>query len=156
MSRRLEQAAIAFVVVFVAAQFIRPDRANPPTDFNRTIQAHLGTGNGLTAIVDRSCADCHSNGTAWPLYTRIAPVSWLMALAVTEGRRVLNFSEWGTYSPDQRRALLVASCADASAGKMPGSPYTLLHPEARLSAQDVETICRATDSDPALVVGDSR
>ena len=34
------------------------------------------------------------------------------------------------------------SCDAATSGKMPG-PYTLVRPETRLSAQDVETICAA-------------
>ena len=58
------------------------------------------------------------------------------------GRKAVNFSEWAAYPPEQQRKLLVESCQDASAGKMPG-PYTLLHPEVRLSGQDVETICAA-------------
>jgi hypothetical protein len=66
-----------------------------------------------------------------------------MAYGVREGRKAVNFSEWTGYSPEVQRMLLAASCQDASKGKMPGSPWTLLHPEARLSAQDVETICAA-------------
>src|SRR5262245_6295597 len=164
MSRRLKQAAIVFVVVLVAAQFIRPERANPPTDFSRTIQAHVGTTSRLTTLLDRSCSDCHSNTTTWPWYTQIAPMSWVMALGVREGRRALNFSDWAAYSPGERRALLAASCDDASAGRMPGSPYTLLHPEARLSTQDVETICaaareieaqQAADAEPTVAAGRS-
>lgn len=27
----------------------------------------------------RACGDCHSNETAWPWYSRIAPASWLIA-----------------------------------------------------------------------------
>jgi hypothetical protein len=40
MRKRLMQAAIVFVVVFAAARFVRPDRANPRTNPGRTIQAH--------------------------------------------------------------------------------------------------------------------
>jgi hypothetical protein len=65
-----------------------------------------------------------------------------MAQAVTEGRKAVNFSEWAAYSPDLQRTLLAVSCDDATSGKMPG-PYTLVRPETRLSAQDVETICVA-------------
>jgi hypothetical protein len=65
-----------------------------------------------------------------------------MAYGVKEGRKAVNFSEWVEYPPEQQRALLVESCRDVSAGKMPG-PYTLLHPEMRLSPQDVDTICAA-------------
>ena len=31
MSRRLKQAAVVFFIVFAAAQFVRPERANPAT-----------------------------------------------------------------------------------------------------------------------------
>jgi hypothetical protein len=142
MNRRLKQAVVVLVVVFAAAQFVRPERANPATDGSRTIQAHVGTSSGLVAVLDRACHDCHSNGTVWPWYTQIAPVSWLMAYGVTSGRRAVNFSEWTAYSPEKQRMLLAASCDDATSGKMPGI-YTLLRSETRLSAQDVETICAA-------------
>jgi len=142
VSRRLKQAAIVFLVFLAAAQLVRPGRANPPTDADRTIQAQVGTASGLTAVLDRACRDCHSNATVWPWYTHIAPVSWLMAYGVAKGRKAVNFSEWGSYRPEQQRTLLSLSCRDASTGKMPG-PYTLLHPEMRLSTKDVETICAA-------------
>lgn len=58
----------------------------------------------------------------------------------------LVLSEWAAYPAERQRALLVLSCQDASDGTMPGSPYTLLRPEARLSAQDIETICAAARS----------
>jgi hypothetical protein len=141
MSRRLKLAVVV-VVIFAAAQLIRPERANPPTDASRTIQAHMGTTSGLVAVLDRACSDCHSNRTVWPWYTQFAPVSWLMAYGVAQGRKAVNFSEWAAYPPEQQRKLLVEACQDASEGKMPG-PYTLLHPETRLSAQDVGTICAA-------------
>jgi hypothetical protein len=158
MSRRLKQAAVVLVVIFAAAQLVRPGRANPPTDASRTIQAQAGTASGLAPVLDRACRDCHSNATMWPWYTQIAPVSWLMARGVAEGRNAVNFSEWGAYSPSQQRTLLAASCEDVSTGRMPG-PWTLLHPETKLSAQDVETICAAarqaeasaaTNSEPPL------
>jgi hypothetical protein len=87
-------------------------------------------------------AGVDSNRTVWPWYARVAPVSWLMAYGVRTGRRAVNFSDWAAYRPDEQRALLAASCEDASTGKMPG-PYALLHPEMRLSAGDIETICAA-------------
>jgi heme-binding protein len=143
MSKRLRQAAVVFIVVFAAAQLIRPERANPATDAARTIQAHAGTTRELVAVLDRSCRDCHSNNTVWPWYTQIAPLSWLMARGVAEGRKAVNFSEWAGYPPDVQRMLLSVSCQDATSGKMPG-PYTLVRPETKLSPQDIETICAAS------------
>jgi hypothetical protein len=153
--RRLKQAAIVIVAVFAAAQLVRPERTNPTTDVSRTIQAHMPTGSGLVAVLDRSCRDCHSNGTVWPWYTQVAPLSWLMAQAVREGRNAVNFSEWAGYQPAQQRLLLALSCEDATNGKMPGA-YTLLRPETRLSPQDVETICAAARQADTRAAGGSR
>jgi len=142
MGRRLMQAAVVFVVLLAAAQLIRPNRHNPPTDPSRTIEAHAGTSSDLAVVLDRSCRDCHSNNTVWPWYTQIAPLSWLMARGVAEGRKAVNFSEWASYPPDVQRTLLSVSCQDATSGKMPG-PYTLVRPETKLSLRNIETICAA-------------
>jgi hypothetical protein len=142
MKRRLQRGALILVVAFAAMQLVRPERANPAIDPARTIQAHVDPASRLPTILDRACSDCHSNATVWPWYTQVAPVSWLMARGVAEGRKSVNFSEWAGYSSSQQRILLSASCDDASTGRMPG-PWTLLHPEARLSPQDIETICAA-------------
>jgi hypothetical protein len=147
MSTRVKQAGIVSIVVLAAAQLVRPERANPPTDSSRTLQAQVGTSSGLVAILDRACGDCHSNGTMWPWFTHVAPVSWLMSYSVTEGRNAVNFSEWAGYPPELQRGLLAASCRDASEGTMPGV-YTLLRPRTRLSIQDVEIICEAA-SEPS-------
>ncbi len=63
--------------------------------------------------------------------------AWIVRLASVGG-----FAEWAAYPPAQQRDLLSKSCRDASTGKMPGA-WTLLHPEAKLSTQDVQTICGA-------------
>ena len=155
MSRRLKQVAAGLVVAFAAAHLVPSERANPPTDPSRTIEAHVGKASGLVAVLNRACGDCHSNGTAWPWYTQIAPLSWLMAKGVTLGRKAVNFSQWAAYSPEQRQTLLVAACNDVSGGTMPGRSWTLLHPEARLSPQDVETICAAARQTAASAATDS-
>jgi hypothetical protein len=87
VSRRLKQIAVVFIVVFAAAQLVRPEHTNPPTDATRTIEAHMGTASGLGAVLDRSCRDCHSNHTVWPWYAQIAPLSWLMPAAWPKGER---------------------------------------------------------------------
>ena len=143
MRNRLTQAAVVFVVAFAAAQLVRPGHVNPPTVPGHTIEAYVGTADGLIRVLDRSCGDCHSNATAWSSwYAQLAPLSWLMAHEVAEGRKTINFSEWAAYTPEQQRLLLTLSCDDAQSGKMPG-PYSLFKPETRLSAQDVQTICAA-------------
>src|SRR5262245_3635802 len=98
MSKPLKRFAVVLAVI-LAAQLIRPGAANPPTDPSRTIQAHIATGNALVPVLNRACGDCHSNQTAWPWYTKVAPLSWVMAYGVKEGRKAVNFSEWADYPP---------------------------------------------------------
>src|SRR4051812_48163572 len=142
-----------FVVVVAAAQLVRPERANPATDVSRTIQAQVETAGALAAVLDRSCRDCHSNDTVWPWYTQIAPLSWLMARGVAEGRKAVNFSEWASYPADVQRTLLSVACQDATSGKMPG-PYTRVRPETKLSVRNIEAICAAArQAESALIEG---
>ena len=143
MKRALKLAGLGLLGLLVAAQFVRPSHSNPPTDPNSTIASQYGKSSTLVAVIDRSCAECHSNATTWPSYTQVAPLSWVAASAVKQGRQVVNFSEWARYSPEQQRRLLEASCEAASAGRMPGSFYTSLEPRARLSSDDIATICAA-------------
>ncbi|MGE5180284.1 MAG: heme-binding domain-containing protein [Bacteroidota bacterium] len=136
----MRKAAVVLVLLFAAAQLVRPNRANPPIDPSRTVQAHVPAE--LGAVLDRSCGDCHSYRTRWPSFTKVAPLSWLYAYAVAKGRAAVNFSEWAAYSQERQGQLLVASCKDVTAGKMPGV-WASLQTETRLSPRDVELICAA-------------
>ncbi|HMO58311.1 MAG TPA: heme-binding domain-containing protein [Roseiflexaceae bacterium] len=75
----------------------------------------------------RACADCHSNETAWPWYSSVAPVSWLVARDVVEGRQKLNISEWGRAEQEADDA-----AETVQKGEMPLWFYIPLHPEAAL------------------------
>jgi mono/diheme cytochrome c family protein len=79
----------------------------------------------------RACADCHSNETKWPLYSHVAPVSWLVARDVSEGRENLNVSEWNRPQKDANEA-----SEKLQKGEMPLPIYLPLHPEARLAPAD--------------------
>jgi hypothetical protein len=87
----------------------------------------------VRATLAQKCGDCHSNNTRWPLYSRVAPASWLVEHDVHEGREHLNLSAWEQYSIDNRIDLLGKMGSQLRQGKMPLKQYVLLHPEARLS-----------------------
>lgn len=87
------------------------------------------------ALAKRACFDCHSNETTWPWYTNVAPVSWLIIWDTVQGRRHLNFSEWGS-----QRAEVDEVTREISRGSMPPSNYLLLHPEAGLTAAEKQQL----------------
>jgi len=92
-------------------------------------------------LAQRACFDCHSNETAWPWYTHIAPISWLTARDVMEGRSRLNFSTWGqpTGGRGERTNAreLVRAVQD---GSMPPAIYLPLHPSAQLTAAEQQQL----------------
>jgi len=137
----LKRVAIGLLVVGFAIQLYRPARTNPPADPTRSVTASSAVPAEVSAILRRSCHDCHSNGTRWPWYSAVAPMSWGLADHVSEGREHLNFSEWGTYPPGKQVSLLEKMCDEVRQGAMPLRSYLWLHPEARLSEADWQAIC---------------
>jgi hypothetical protein len=92
-------------------------------------------------VLAQACANCHSNHTEWPWYSHVAPLSWCIQSHVRKGREELNFSKWRSYSARQRRAKLDSICGLISTGRMPPWSYTMLHPEARLTAKEKRSVC---------------
>lgn len=140
----LKQSFIALALLFLVIQLFNPVRRNPPVDPAREIAAIHPLNPEVSAVLQRSCNDCHSNRTAWPWYSHVAPASWLIAHDVNEGRDALNFSEWTSYNSEKSRELLGKVCEEARDRQMPISQYTLVHPQARLTANDVQALCSWT------------
>ena len=88
----------------------------------------------------QACFDCHSNETEWPAYSTVAPVSWLIQHDVSEGRAVLNFSEWQRPQEEAKEA-----AEEVLEGEMPLRIYQLMHAHARLSAADCERLARGLE-----------
>jgi len=145
----LKWLLIVIAVVFLAAQFKRPARTNPPVDQAQTLEAHTQMTPQVSSTLARSCNDCHSNNTVWPWYTNVAPVSWFIADHVEEGRRHLNFSEWGRGDQRRRRKKLEEICEEVKDGDMPLSSYTPLHPHAKLTPEDIKMLCDWTEAERA-------
>lgn len=140
MKRILKLALIIIGIASVVIQFFRPDRTNPPVDPTRSIFAVTQVPPDIAALLKNSCFDCHSNETHWPFYSNVAPASWLVADDVHEGRRHLNFSEWGTYSARKQASKMDKIRDEVDEGGMPLPKYLLLHGNAKLSAGDRKAI----------------
>lgn len=117
------------------------DLAATASDENLSVHADPHVPAPVVKILRRACMNCHSHETQFPWYGHVAPASWLLAKDVSQARQAMNFSLWGAKKPGMRTALAMAACEDVRSGRMPKPQYLLLHPEARLSAADVEVIC---------------
>lgn len=142
----LKRGGWVLAVALIVAQFIPLKKTNPPVEPSKTIYASLAVPPGVQNVLDRSCKDCHSNETAWPWYSRVAPVSWMVVHDVNEGRDDLNLSEWGAYSAKKKVAKFKEICDQLSSGEMPDFKYALMHREARLTDDERAAVCQWTDA----------
>ena len=137
--RTVRAALIVFLVLFIGAQFVRPDRTNPPSPAGGSLLSKATPQ--VAAILDRSCRDCHTNDTRWPWYTNITPMNWLVANHVQNGREHMNFSTWSVYDEDEQDKFLGGMCSLPKRGRMPLPSYLWLHRDARLAEADVAALC---------------
>lgn len=121
MKKRLLYVFVGLIVLFAAIQLVPANTDNPPVT-HQVQWANAQTQETFT----NACADCHSNETVWPWYTKVAPLSWWIADHVEHGREHFNIS--------------VADMGDADEayeavheGWMPLESYTWMHPKAKLS-----------------------
>lgn len=87
----------------------------------------------IQQLLKTSCYDCHSNETAYPWYSNIAPVSFLVSRDTKVGRHELNFSEWESLSTMKKLKQLNKIADEVSEGEMPMVIYTAIHRDARLT-----------------------
>ena len=133
MKKKLKWIFAALVLGFGLLQFTNPARTNPPVvnDLLATnAPAHVA------ALLHAACYDCHSSETKWPWYSRIAPMSWLIAQDVNEGREHLNFSDWPVDRPEGAAKRLDNMSEQIGYHDMPPKKYTAIHADARLTDAD--------------------
>jgi hypothetical protein len=134
MKKWLMRAGVVLAAAVAAIQFVPVERVNPP------VESDIVAPDDVNKILRRSCYDCHSNETRWPWYARVAPVSWIIARDVEEGRRELNFSVWNKSTSARRARKFKEIVEQVEGNKMPQWYYVILHPDAKLEPSEKEII----------------
>lgn len=125
---------ILLTIVFAGIQFIHPEIKNPKVTGDFTAPANV------KAIIKRACYDCHSNETNLRWYDKPAPIYWQVAKDVKEGREGLNFSTWQQLEPAIQKSKIWEAVNQVIAGSMPFKSYTLVHPQTKLSKEDIAVL----------------
>jgi hypothetical protein len=89
-----------------------------------------------------ACYDCHSNETEWPVYSFVAPMSWLVRRDIERGRAALNLSELDRGGGEE----LDEAADTIEDGEMPPRQYELAHPGARLSDDERARLIAALEA----------
>ena len=112
---------LALLLLLAAQVFASTGRTNPPVENQVTWDSPQ-----TRELFYRACADCHSNETRWPWYSKLPVASTLIVHDVNEGRDKFNISVRDMGEADDAAEAVLE-------GEMPLKIYTLMHPEARLS-----------------------
>ncbi len=141
-----KKTVLVLAVLLVAAQFIRPAKNLGAVVGPNDLNAKYPVPPAVKTLLARACYDCHSNHTRYPWYAEVQPVGWWLSQHVNDGRRHLNFSEFGAY-PEKRAAKKLEQVSDeVDQHTMPLSSYTWVHADARLTSAETKLLVDWADS----------
>jgi hypothetical protein len=132
MNRILKITILLLVVLQFVTSFFIVDHTNPQSDPGKDFFQVVNVPSEISSIMKTSCMDCHSNHTDYPWYSNIFPLNVWIDDHVKDGRKHLNFSEWGTYEPKKQAHKMEECFEEIEKGEMPMESYTFIHAEARL------------------------
>ncbi len=120
------------IVILIVCQFFPIDKTNPEVDSTKDFLTMENPPTEVKQLIKTACYDCHSNETQYPWYTNVAPISWWIKKHIDNGRKKLNYSNWGDYEADKKQHKLKESAEEIHEKQMPLLSYFVMHPEAKL------------------------
>lgn len=125
--------AIILIIILVIIQFIHPQKNQNTEVLSSDITKITTVPDDVLQTLKTACYDCHSNNTIYPWYNNIQPVAWWLQKHINNGKRELNFSEFGTYNTTRMSKKMKGIVHEIEEGDMPLKSYTLIHKNAILS-----------------------
>lgn len=136
----LKKILLGLLIVFVAIQFIRPERNTGAIAGPNDITHYVRVPDTVMQLLRVSCFDCHSNRTRYPWYVNINPIGWWLKDHIDEGKRALNFSD---LSPLPKKKLVKRMGdigEEVTEHEMPLTSYTLIHTDAKLNEAQIRIL----------------
>jgi len=130
-------------IAFAGLQLVRPALPNPP------VTAEVQVPADVRQVLRTACYNCHSNETKLSWFDWPVPAYWLVAQDVKDARARLNFSEINVPPFAQQQGALYESISQIELGAMPPDKYTMLHPEARVTPEQLNVLKAFLNPKPA-------
>ena len=142
MNKKIKILLLVLAAIFIIIQFIPYGKpSNQPLSGKDLFEvADLPQDVGI--IFKNACYDCHSQLVKFPWYSHVAPVSWLVARDINEGREHLDLSKWGDLSKKDKLKALDKIGEEVSEENMPMKIYTVMHAEARLTKAERDLVVK--------------
>ena len=133
MIKGIKILLFVLAAIFLIIQFVPYGRPSNQPLAGKEIFQVADVPADVETLLKNACFDCHSQMTKFPWYSNVAPVSWLVARDINEGREHLDFSLWGDFTKKEKLKVLDKIGDEVSEKNMPMQIFTLMHAEARLT-----------------------
>lgn len=141
MKKYFKKIVILGLIIFLLMQLYQPARNIAyEQDISLDFVSQYNAPKNIETILRTSCYDCHSNNSNYPWYSSIEPGTFFMANHINEGKKELNFNEFGNYSNRRKSSKLKAILNQIKTNEMPLSSYTIIHKNAVLNENQKEQI----------------
>lgn len=131
---------IGLLIVVLLMQIMQPTKNQSELLSSNDISKTYALPAGVHETFVKKCYDCHSNNTQYPWYVHIQPIGWWMASHIKEGKDELDFSEFGTYDSKRANHKLEEISEEIAEGHMPINSYLWIHPEAKVTDEELKAI----------------
>lgn len=139
MRKFLKIVVPLLIAAFVVIQFFQPEKNSGEITSDHIFEAEQVPDNVKT-LLKNACMDCHSNQTQYLWYHKLAPVSWMIDKHIREGKKELNFSEWGKQDDYDKFGAFEDMVKELENKTMPIKAYKIMHKPARLSDDETNAI----------------
>lgn len=136
----IKKIGLLLLIVFVVAQFFGPDKNEGDMTSVDAFFTDTNPPDDVKMILKNACLDCHSDSTRYPWYNNITPVNYWLADHVKDGKKHFNMSKWSDYSDKKKDHKLDELIEMVEDKEMPLDSYTWTHGEAKLSAEQIESV----------------
>jgi hypothetical protein len=147
----IKKLFLGLALLFLAGQFVRPAKNLSPAPGPQDITAKATVPAEVQLVFAKACYDCHSDQTRYPWYAEVQPVGWWLASHIRDGKRHLNFSEFGAYNAKTADRKLKQIARTVNSGFMPLHSYTWIHRDAILTAAEIKLISDWADATRAQI-----
>lgn len=150
----VKRLLVIIAVVLVIIQFVPVTLPTNNSDLKSDLVSTQKLSSEVVSILKSTCYDCHSSQTKYPWYSHVAPVSWLVARDVKEGREKLNFSDWDKNNKRHKIRQLENIKEEVQQGEMPMAIYTFIHRDAKLTEAQKKLLMDWADGMAEKVIND--
>src|SRR5574338_60688 len=136
-----KKAGLILLFLFGLFQFYpRPEKNISSVETKERIEKLYNVPDSVMVILKSACYDCHSNNTRYPWYSNIQPVALFLNMHIVDGKKELNFDEFGSYSTRRQQSKLKAIASQVRDREMPLRSYSIMHKNARLTSGERDYI----------------